>query len=252
MFPDSAVLPSHAEAGAAGVSEVTAGAGQGASGGAAEGGAGVEGGAGPMAGAGAEPSGAGGAAGCLAPERRTLIATGDTWIEALKPAIAHGNDKGLYIAASAEESRALLSFTLPAAPAGTTLVSGSLSLRLESNADAKLSARSLEVHALLQPLSEARATWNNWGNGSRTWDTPGGDFGPVLSALVLAESTADGSVTFDLTSALAAALSTQPVPLPLIILEVGPAPTSPAELAFTSREGDASGVPSLSIEYCLP
>jgi hypothetical protein len=56
-------------------------------------------------------------------------------------------------------------------------------------------------------------------------------------------------LTLDLTSALVAVYS-ESISLSLIVLEVGPAPADPAELALTSREGDASAAPELVLEYC--
>jgi len=251
VFPDHAELTGLGGAGAAGEANEGGGsvgaAGQASSGG-AEGGAAATG----FGGAGAEPqtsAGAAGAAGCPTEERR-FTAAGDTWIEFVKPATPHGTDPILFVVKGAEERRALLSFNLPAAPPGSTLIRAELRLHLASNADAALAERQLEVHLLDQVISEARTTWNNYDNGaSQQWLDPGGDYGDVLAQAIIPALIQDGPVIFDLTSAVAEVFAADPVPLPLIVLEATER-MPPAGLAFTSRQGDALGAPELLLEYC--
>lgn len=251
---------SGAEAGAA----LDAGAGQGAGGNsggarAAEGGAPSLGAAGSIEG-GAGPTPIGGAdsqATCDAPIQRALLLLGDTWIESDKSTSGHGNAPSLAVEAGptggGAESRALLEFNLPAAPPGAVLVRGVLSLHLESNADMTLAERTLAVHVLAREVSETRTTWENYAQGGQgKWTTFGGDFGPEVAKATIPALSSEGSVSFDLTAALAEAFSPEPVPFPLIVLEAGPGPGGAAELAFTSSEGDASDWPSLIIEYCPP
>jgi hypothetical protein len=251
VFPDRAQLP---EAGAGGQGDGAGGsdhivAGAGDAGSLAEGGATAppEGGAG---GAGPEPSAGAAGQGC-APVERELAAVADTWIDSARPAMGHGNDASLSVVKGRDEQRALLSFNLPAALAGALLVRATLNLRLEANADPAIAERQLQVHRLEQAVDETRATWNNYANGvSGRRAIPGGDFGPVWGVAVVAALTSGGVVAFDVTDTLAEALASELVSLPLIVLEEGPAPPAPSELAFTSREGDAVGAPVLVIEYC--
>lgn len=263
VFPDEAVLPPHGDAGAAGdAGDASVG----------QAGSGTSGGAPPVAGSGAlagEPSFGGAPAGggpdslggagagggpseCPAPLEVSREATADTWIEEATPAAGHGDDAALCVVGAPEPQRALMQFLLPIKAAGASLIRATVRLRLQSNADATLSERHLEMSQLEQLVDPDRTTWNNWGSGgNREWQMKGGDFGlAVASATIPAELT-EGWVSFDVTAAVDAALSTTAaVPFPLIVLEVGAAPTPPAALAFTSTEGDALEDPELLIEYC--
>jgi hypothetical protein len=164
--------------------------------------------------------------------------------------LAHGTDPNLFVVEGTEERRALLSFNLPVAPTGASLVRAELRLRLESNADAALAKRELEVHLLEQLVDEGRTTWNNYASGaSQQWANPGGDYGPAVASTTISALTQNGPVSFDVTSVVAGAFGAEPIPLPLIVREVS-SPTAPAELAFTSRQGDDLGAPELLLEYC--
>jgi hypothetical protein len=175
----------------------------------------------------------------------------DTWIESAKPSTSHGNEPSLRVVGGANERRAVLSFDLPPLPTGAVPVRVELRLHLESNADATLAERQLEVNLLGQVPNVPRTTWNNYDNGaSGQWAMPGGDFGPALSSDNVPALIQEGAVTFDLTSAVSELFSTVPVPLPLLVREVGLPPTPAAELAFTSSEGDALEAPALFLEYC--
>ena len=255
VFPDQAELPPSGDAGAGG-EPGEGGTSLGAAGqtGPSEAGQAGEGGAYPsgLGGAGAEPSsaGAGGAPGCAA-QQSSFVALGDTWIESAKPATPHGSDPTLGVVKGEDERRALFLFNLPVAPDGFVLVRAELQLHLESNADQSFAARLLEVSLLEHLVNEGRTTWNNHDNGaSNQWATPGGDFGPPLGSATIPPLTQAGPVSFDLTTAIGELLSTAVVPLPLIVREVGAEPTPPAELAFTSKQGDALGAPKLLLEFC--
>ncbi len=233
------------------------GVGAGAGTGALEGGApGAVAGAPSMVGTGGvvdAPGGAGGApSGCLSPQGQVVTVAADTWIEAVKPTTGHGNDKTLSVVGGAQERRALLQLTLPAALPGAVLLKATLALQLQANRDAGLALRQLSVHRLEHTVDESRTTWNAWAQGNRAWTKPGGDFGPPLAQAAIPAGTSGGTLTFDVTAAARAALSAQPVPFALIILESGAPPPLPAELAFASREGDASAIPALILEYCEP
>lgn len=261
MFPDEAVLPAGSPSGGDGAGPSSAGqagepplmnggaAGAGESGGAAGDSPTASGGAGGTATGG---EGGAGEPSCDQPERRVVGAASDTWIEAKKEAATHGPDKQLFVAGGADERRALLQVNLPAASDGAWLIKATLTLNLEANEDAMRAARRLSVHRVTQPFVENRTTWLNFNTADQTWDAPGGDFElqPLGSAL-LPEETAEGPVSFDVTEALASLVSSQSVPLSLIILETGTLPDPPSALAFTSTEGDASD-PSLVIEFCAP
>jgi len=271
VFPDEATLPPQAVAGSGGDSMAAQagaggdtvdmmpvggdGAGAATTAAAGEGGAPGVGGTRAAAGEGGAlvAAGAGGqtTAPCVNLEQQAVIVTADTWIDAAKPGTAHGNEAVLSVVAGINERRALLGFTLPAVPAGKVLNRASLALHLEMDADVKLTARRLGLHQLDEDVSESRSTWTNYANGaSGRWVTLGGDFGPELSSVLLQAGTSSGSVTFTLTAPVRKLIGPAPIPLSLIVLEKGSPPAAPAELAFTSSEGDASGIPALILDYC--
>lgn len=267
VFPDEAALPGSGSgppggAGAGGSSvPQSSGAGGAAAGADVMAHAGEGGSPGNVGGAAAAgmggvldaPGGAGGVATCANPQQQVVAVTADTWIEAAQPSTGHGNDATLSIVSGGQEQRALFELTLPVAVAGAVMVKATLELHLETNADVGLVQRRLRVHPLAQAVSESRATWNNWSNGaSRQWLLPGGDFGAALAETTLPAGSSDGALTFDLTGPIGKALGPQPVVMSFIVLESSASPPGPAELAFTSSEGDASRVPALSIEYCQP
>jgi hypothetical protein len=265
VFPDEAVLPSsvggasgaHAAGQAGQLDPPVGGAGSVDLGGAAGEGASASGGVAGVTNPGGGTVGESGAGGsvigpCEAPQQRVVDIAADTWIDAARPTTTHGNDKQLLLVGGGEARRALLQVVLPAASEGAWLIKATLTLNLETNADSKLSQRSFSVHELEQPFVENRATWLNFNSGNtNTWKNAGGDFGPALARAALAQGTMSGAVSFDLTMALRVVFSSQAVPLSLIMLEDGTAPTAPAELAFTATEGDASD-PTLVVDFCAP
>jgi hypothetical protein len=287
VFPDEATLPggsggeagedSGAGKGTAGTSVLPSGGGSSTAGTATQlGGMSSDGGV-PPADAGAPPVGEGGTMavlggtggtggsatagtggsagnpGCADPQERVILVDADTWIEAAKPSAGHGSDKQLFVIGGGQERRALLQLTLPAAVTGAVVLKATLALHLEENANLGAVERRLQVRRLSQPVDEGRTTWTNWSNGgNRKWLTPGGDFGPVLASARVPAGIAQGPVTFDVTVAVSEVFAADPVVLSFIVLENGAPPAAPAELAFTSREGDASGVPALTLQYCEP
>jgi hypothetical protein len=258
VFPDQATLPERAVVGGTAGSAGEAFAAQAGTGG--HGGSDVTSGgaagAGGLTGAGGVDTpvgGAGGQAPCLNPQQQVVAVTADTWIESARPGTGHGNDVVLSVVGGTNERRALLALTLPAVPSGAILRKATFALHLQANADASLVARRFGLRRLTRDLNEARATWNNYSNGAvRKWTTPGGDFGVELSSASVRAETSNGALTFDVTEPIRTALGAQAVLLSVIVLETGPIPAPPAELAFTSREGDASGMPALILEYCQP
>lgn len=278
MFPDEATLPAHPsrDAGAAGEGTPdtggSGGTGAGNAGGVAqlpEAGAGAtssnqggattaDGGAAGqpgLAGAGAGADAGAGGAGeppCLNPQTVKVVAQTDTWIGSAKPDNNHGSDKMLSVVAGTDEHRALIALTLPQALAGLQFHRALLRFHLESNADAGLASRRLAVHRLSQSLDEGRATWNVFGKKTDVWQTPGGDFGGAWDSATVPAGTATGNIDFDVTASVAKLLGATAIPLSLLVRETSAARPGPAELAFTSTEGNASQLPELSLEYCEP
>jgi hypothetical protein len=211
-----------------------------------EGGTTVLGGAGGTGGTAGTPS-------CADPQERVILVAADTWIEAAKPSASHGNDQQLFVIGGGQERRALLELTLPAAVTGAVVLKATLALQLQANADTGTAERRLQLRQLSRAFNESSASWDNWGNGSsREWMLAGGDFGPMLASTRLAAGTANGPVTFDVTVPVGQVFAANPAVLSFIVMENGAPPVAPAELAFTSSEGDASGVPALTLQYCEP
>jgi len=214
------------------------------------------GGAAALAGAGGEATGAAAGAGgasCANPEQQVVAITADTWIEAAQRGTGHGTDPALSVAGGVAERRALLQLTLPAAAAGKVLSRASLVLHLQADADVTLAPRQLGLHQLQRPVSELHTSWSNYDNGgNHRWDLPGGDFGAEISATTLPAGTKSGALAFEVTAPILNIIGAAAIPLSVIVVEKGPAPAAPAELAFTSREGDALLVPRLLLDYCDP
>ena len=262
VFPDEAVLPAvgNTDLGGAGSSEAagaTAAAGEPMT---STGGAAQTGGVGGLADAGnggvggsAGAAGEGGAseATCESPQQTVVVVDEDTWIDAAKPATSHGNDTQLWVEPGENERRALLRVDLPAASSGAWLTRATLILNLESNADPDLAERWFGLYVLSKPFDEGKTTWVQFDNTDNDWASPGGDFGDIVASGQLEAGSAQGSLTFDVTKPLAAVYGTQPVPVGLILIDIGTPALASAELAFTSAEGDASR-PSLVIESCEP
>ena len=272
MFPDRAVLPESdtgggfagALLGSAGAAVATGGAqalggsvgdlagagghgagagGDGAAGAAATAGAG--GGTGGTAGA---SSGAGGTAGC-ASMHVVLPSTADAWIDAAQAQVNHGSDTQLFVFGGASEQRALLAFSLPAAPAGTALVAAKLALTLSQAPNLGTQSRTLNAHALSKSFNEGRVTWSNYSNGAaHQWTTPGGDIGTSFGSGVL-----DAGATqlmLDVSALVTAAYSAKQTELDLLVRD--PASSAPIEIAFVSKEGGMTAQPALDLEYCRP
>lgn len=272
VFPDEATLPTEpVVAGAAGEEPAPA---AGTSGGGSSGGGGgaiASGGAGGQAvtsggeapvvdgGSGGQPGGAGGEGGtpvepaCVNRQTVRAVALEDTWIGSAKPGDNHGDESVLSVVAGADEHRLLIAFDLPALVVGASLRQATLSFHLESNANVDLAARELSLHRLTRALNERRATWENFSNGGNNkWTTPGGDFGPQLAKTVIAGQTSSGPVDFDVTQPVAKIIGAVPIPLSLIVRETSQALPPPAELAFTSSEGNASQIAELLLVFCDP
>ena len=266
VFPDEATLLSPSPVAGAGGSSVLPRAGAGAEGGdpaplggagAAEGGAfssaGAGAGAPPLGLAGTDVGGAGGAPSCEPQPPVVMAVTADTWIEAAKPSIGHGNDDPLSVIGGGQERRALLEVTLPAAGSNAVLLKATFVLQLQANAGVGSARRQLRLYQLERRVLEGRATWSKWDNGANgNWLKLGGDFGGAIAEAEVPAGTSAGALTFDVTTFVRGASASSPVPLSLILLEISAPPPPPAELAFTSREGDASEVPKLIVEYCQP
>ena len=197
--------------------------------------------------------GEGGAApACVNPRTTRVAVADDTWIGSARPSNNHGSDKVLSVAAGTDEHRLLVALTLPPAVTGAVLRSALLRFHLESNADVALARRDLGLHQLSQALIENHATWDNYDNGGGSkWAKPGGDFGPELARLSILAGKASGDFDFDVTNIVNKLTRAAPIPLSLIALERTDRP-APAELDFTSTEGNASQIPQLLLVYCDP
>lgn len=174
----------------------------------------------------------------------------DTWIDEVSRKTSWPDDPVLSVVGSPGERRALLQLSLPAAPVNAELRGASLRLHLESNADPAARVRQLAVHSLSQSI-DADASWTN-AVKNRKWSTEGGDFGPQRAELMVPEGASNVTVAFDVTDLVRGAVGATPVSLSLVVLEIGVVPPAPAQLAFTSSEGDASNAPRLSLTYCEP
>lgn len=212
----------------------------------------------PLGGAGGDTSGAGGDGGgnsepaCVNPRTVTVDAQADTWIGSTKPMANHDSDKMLFVVGGSDEKRALIRLTLPVQQANSRLRRARLRFHLESNSDATKVLRRLAVHQLVQPLQEGRATWLNWGKNGETWTSPGGDYNDELARTAVPAGTSSGNVDFVVTTTVSQLLGQAAIPLSLIVLEVTQAPDAPAELAFTSTQGNASLIPVVLLDYCDP
>lgn len=267
VFPDEALLPPAAGGSASGESGLPAEGGASASagepsvvpaGGAGRGGAaGSSGGSGGDAGESTTQAGAGGvpAPTCESPQEHRAQTNLDLWVGSLAPSANHGGEGLLYVSGGADERRSLFALELPAALPGAVLLRAEVVLRLESNADASQAARRLGLRALTPPraVREDKASWTHFAQGNNnTWATAGGDLGELVSEAELAPGTSSGAVRFDVTEAVRALLTSEPKTYGVAVLELGSAPAPPAELAFTSREGNASESPLLLLSYCQP
>jgi hypothetical protein len=131
-------------------------------------------------------------------------------------------------------------------------VKATLLLDVVGNADASLAARQVGLHVLAREFAENRASWLNYDSGAgKKWVVPGGDFGSEVASATFPAGSATGVLSFDVSQAVDMAWQPLAVPLPVLLLESGTVPATPAELAFGSAEGDASG-PSLILEFCSP
>jgi hypothetical protein len=274
VFPDSAVLPlAEAEGGSAGTlsqdggaptgeagegGSVTSNGGttRGGSGGsaAATGGTGSGGSSVAEAGAAGQTHGGTGGSGttCAAPQFVSLPVKADLWIGSAKPNQEHEGEALVYVAGSPDdERRTLLGLALPAAPEGAVLLKAELVLVLVSNADVSKGARRLALRLLEHVPDPPTTSWNRYTMTTK-WTNPGGDLGALVAETQLVAGTTSGRVAFEVTEATRAALQPTAQVVPVVILESdSAAPSAPAELAFTSLEGNASGS-ALELTYCEP
>lgn len=277
VFPDEAVLPgavavagsggteSAGEGGLAGHSdispragmssggtEMTAGSGGDLSTGGSSGGSAFAGAGGALL----ETGGAGGAGpepgNCDAPVLTTVPVDIDLWVNAAKDDTNYGKDKLVYVAGGTDARRTMLQFTLPPAPSVGTLLKAELRLHLESNADTTTAARTLGASVLLHDINQTRTTWLHYGKNNELWNAGGGDLVEELAQGTVPAKTVSGTVSMDATVALGKRLTSGPVTLAVVVLEIGPTPSSPAELAFTAWEGNASESATLVLSYCQP
>lgn len=274
VFPDEAVLPApsggSANEGGLPTAEGGAGSSAGAQGGEPGvlplGGSGTGGSAGSASGGsavgGEDPGQAGGGGAvtqtCVAPQQYSATTTLDFWIGSADESANHGSESALHVNGVPDERRAMFSVTVPAAPAGSVLLKAEIALNLASNADASRAARQLGLYLQtpLRAVVEGKATWLQYGANKNkdVWATPGGDLSERVTTTDIPAGTTSGMVRFDVTEAVRSVLGASPQVYGIVILEEGPAPAAPAELAFTSFNGEdsVSPAPSLLLRYCQP
>lgn len=126
----------------------------------------------------------------------------DTYIEIASGTNSWGIDTVLWL--SYQGDLALLWFDLSAIPAGALITSASLSL-YQSSAQSVPAGNTLSVYRVTKNWIEGAtnggtdgATWNNAGFGS-PWTTPGGDYDPVATAVIPAD-TNNGWKTWDVST----------------------------------------------------
>lgn len=106
---------------------------------------------------------------------------------------------GLAIAASGTLSdgdalRAVMSFDLSEIDPGDVDV-GRLVLTVDRNdAHADPGGRAIQIHELDEDIAFEETSWNEASEGN-PWETPGGDFGPMLDSLVVEPFTVEGGDT---------------------------------------------------------
>lgn len=272
VFPDQALLPramavagaagelsppSDGEAGAAGTAGATPNGGMPAGGAPVVGvGEGGFGGAVEVSSSDAGAGGVGGAGGeapdCLQSGQDSIDVAVDLWVDSADKKANHGKDALLYVVRGAEERRAMFQLGLPQLQAGTRLLRATFSVSLASNADVDKAERRLGLHRLSQNLAEDKTTWSNYAQGNKAWNAGGGDFGARWATLTLPAGTERATLTFDVTSNIQNLLSTAPLQLAMVILEIDAAPSATAQLAITSMEGNASQKATLTLTYCEP
>jgi hypothetical protein len=240
---------SDSQAGAAGAESVADQAG----------GATVRGGASGMSGTSASggasgmsaSGGAGGTPMGCAVTHRLVAASADAWIDAAKPSTNYGSEPQLIILGGPSEQRALLAFDLSPVNIGQELKAATLALRLLAPSAVFDGPRAFQLHALAQPFTEGRVTWNNYSAGAaKKWNTPGGDF-----AAAFGSGTLDPGATIlrlDATLQVQLALATQQSEFAGLVLEQPSTAVGAAALTFGSREGSSTLSPVLDLEFCVP
>jgi hypothetical protein len=182
---------------------------------------------------------------------RLVAASADAWIDAAKPSTNHGTEPQLIILGGLTEQRALLAFELPTLSAGQELKAATLALSLLAPSAVFDGPRAFQLHALAEPFTEGRVTWNNYSTGAaKKWGTPGGDF-----AAAFGSGTLDPGATtlrLDATLQVQLALLAQQSEFAGLVLEQPSPDSGAAALTFGSREGSSTLSPVLDLEFCVP
>jgi len=203
---------------------------------------------------GTEPAaaGAGGAeaAACVREVEVSVPIDFDTWISSSDQNQGYPDDATLSVVGAPSERRAMLQFTIPVATDGKVLAKARLTLHLQGNADATSASRLLGLHRLTHPI-DSKTTWKKYSDGATNWDARGGDFGAELARASVPPGISEASVSFEVAGQFSGD-SSAPLSVSIVILEIGPAPAAPSELAFGALEGDASQAPQLILTYCEP
>jgi hypothetical protein len=98
--------------------------------------------------------------GCASPGSQTLTTpSADSWIDESDPTKNNGTDSNLYVQTKTPNlnQRTLVTFALPALPAGCSVTSATLQLYAKSSEG----TRTIEAYRAASSWSEATVTWNN-------------------------------------------------------------------------------------------
>jgi hypothetical protein len=203
-------------------------------------------GGGGAAGTAGEAGQAGAAGSCAKPE--PLGATADTYILSNPPNSMHGSEAYIEVSAksSSAASRALVRFDLSVIPSTAQVVSATLELGVVSDGAAD---QDVGVHHVLQDWTE-EANWQKF-DGSSNWNTPGGDVGATVDHVVVAASTAAGTVvTWDVTDDVKGVLGGSLADTGWMLLDENPSQLNGELLRFSSRDAvDPGARPKLTVVY---
>ncbi len=230
--------------------------GQDAGGGAGSGGAaGLAGGAGiggvaGLAGSGGVAGADAGDAGCGPPQTVILGASADAYIVTTPPNMPHGSETFLELQAFAPTTghRSLVRFDLASVPAGASVQSATLKLKLVLNEGA---SHDVGVHQAMRDWTEG-ASWTKY-DGSNSWAN-GGEFASVpVDFQVVDDNTAVGTVVeWNVTSDVAGFVSGTLASFGWLLKDENDNALNGELLQFASREA-ANPVdrPKLEIKYVV-
>jgi len=160
------------------------------------------------------------------------------------------------------EMRIVMDFALPFIPAGSTIDSASLSIRMPPPGTSDIGRGEFQVQLfeVLADMTESEVTWNDR-TGSDSWGTPGGDFSPTILSMVDIDASTDGNAikTFasstDFVSAAQSALDGSHKLRLILLPDPNDANIVDSEEFFRVLSDDQVSLadrPTLSIEFSQP